>query len=244
MHFSGVVQNEKRGFVILCINFNVVSVPGPPKRVTNMHSKVKREYLTESRKFDWRAKHRSFLWSPNSNLTKFQDPNFYRTLIYGMTTIGLESYSSASKALLSNYRKEGVFLLCIFRVQETVNRVSLLLLAEDYACLIFFTYIENCIPQILSQLEKLVCMGSSCFKDATLRSFLKLRIQQHSTTAEVRRVSEFPFAIGSRSIVYVCAQQRAKNVSKYSNILMPSRASSSYFFPLGCSWCYYFQGVD
>ena len=89
-----------------------------------MHSKVKREYLTESRKFDWRAKHRSFLWSPNSNLTKFQDPNFYRTLIYGMTTIGLESYSSASKALLSNYRKEGVFLLCIFRVQETVNRVS------------------------------------------------------------------------------------------------------------------------
>ena len=45
----------------------------------------------ESRKFDWRAKHRSFLWSPNSNLTKFQDPNFYRTLIYGMTTIGLES---------------------------------------------------------------------------------------------------------------------------------------------------------
>ena len=47
MHFSGVVQNEKRGFVILCINFNVVSVPGPPKRVTNMHSKVKREYLTE-----------------------------------------------------------------------------------------------------------------------------------------------------------------------------------------------------
>ena len=143
-----------------------------------------------------------------------------------MTTIGLESYSSASKALLSNYRKEGVFLLCIFRVQETVNRVSLLLLAEDYACLIFFTYIENCIPQILSQLEKLVCMGSSCFKDATLRSFLKLRIQQHSPTAEVRRVSEFPFAIGSRSIVYVCAQQRAKNVSKYSNILMPSRASS------------------
>ena len=138
----------------------------------------------------------------------------------------------ASKALLSNYRKEGVFLLCIFRVQETVNRVSLLLLAEDYACLIFFTYIENCIPQILSQLEKLVCMGSSCFKDATLRSFLKLRIQQHSPTAEVRRVSEFPFAIGSRSIVYVCAQQRAKNVSKYSNILMPSRASSSYFFRL------------
>ena len=80
------------------------------------------------------------------------------------------------------------------------------------------------------------------FKQKT--KFLKLRIQQHSTTAEVRRVSEFPFAIGSRSIVYVCAQQRAKNVSKYSNILMPSRASSSYFFPLGCSWCYYFQGVD
>lgn len=113
MHFSGVVQNEKRGFVILCINFNVVSVPGPPKRVTNMHSKVKREYLTESRKFDWRAKHRSFLWSPNSNLTKFQDPNFYRTLIYGMTTIGLESSGVLLRlCFLIIGKKE--FFFCVF----------------------------------------------------------------------------------------------------------------------------------
>ena len=39
--------------------------------------------------------------------------------------------------------------------------------------------------------------------------------------------SEFPFAIGATQI-YAELARRAKNVSKYSNILMPSRAS--YFF--------------
>ena len=77
MHFSSMVQNEKWGFVILCINFNVV---GPQKGWQICIAK----YLTES-----------LIGESQTTIVVFYGlqtviwPIFYRTLIYGMTTIGL-----------------------------------------------------------------------------------------------------------------------------------------------------------
>ena len=123
--------------------------------------------------------------------------------------------SCASKALLSNYRKEGVFLLCIFRVQETVNRVSSRRLRLSH---IFHLhrklYSTNSISAgKIGMHGFFLLQGCYCF--------LKLRIQQHCWRSE----KSIWISICNWEQIQ-CAQQRAKNVSKYSNILMPSRASS------------------
>ena len=114
----------------------------------------------------------AFCNQKKGNLTKFHDPNFYRTLIYGMTTIGLESYRRLLPRLcfLIIGKKEFFSLssMCIFRVQETVNRVFFLL-SEDYACLIFFTLHHRKLYSTNSISAGKIGMHGFfvCFKDAS-----------------------------------------------------------------------------